>query len=407
MVTLFLLALAFHLTLVISRGGGFWNRYTFDSVATHGRRGWDFYAVYQAGHNALHGHSVYRQNPDVEIVVPWHTPYRYLPVLAYIIGVPLQALESRDALILWMIIVDLLLIGCALHSWRRYGEWRGVLAASMWLLFTPYYLEFYLGQFTFVQTVFIYGMLIALENESGGGALDLWWQASLLWKHNTLLLTPLMLRLRRWKALLGMAALSLLSAVYLWVDPLAWKAFRGNFLSGAPTHRLGDHGARQWLFSISAALFPQLSDQGHLLIQGIWVASIVSISLIATSRARRDRAPELFCLWIASFFLVYHDVWEHHYVMLVPIYVVLYQRMRSWPLLVLYLITAVWTPYVLMDPQGLAAYHMPMRWTSLDPPILDVLYHASKALPTLLLWGYLVRSTLLETFFEEQRCSIR
>jgi hypothetical protein len=68
----------------------------------------------------------------------------------------------------------------------------------------------------------------------------------------------------------------------------------------------------------------------------------------------------------------------------------LYRRSRSRGLLGLYALIAVWTPYVFIDPQGLAAYHAPLRWTPLEPRALDVLYHASKALPALLLWGYII-----------------
>ena len=49
------LAVAFHLSMLLSWRLGLWNRFTFDSTATHGRRGWDFYALYQAGRNVLTG----------------------------------------------------------------------------------------------------------------------------------------------------------------------------------------------------------------------------------------------------------------------------------------------------------------------------------------------------------------
>lgn len=403
--TLFVLALAFHLSLVISQGGGFWNRYTFDSVATHGRRGWDFYALYQAGHNALHGCSVYQQDPNlVDIVVPWHTPYRYLPIVAYLLGFPFQALDPHSALIVWMTLVDLLVVGCALYSWRRYGGWSGLIAAVMWLLFTPYYLEFYLGQFNVVQAVLIFGMLIALESGPGWVALGRWWLASLLWKHNTLLFAPLMVRLRRWRALVIAALSVLLSALYLYLHPVAWQAFRNNLFSGPPAHRLGDLGGRQLIFSLGSCSFPNLSSGVHWLSQLVWVGLIVLTSVLATFLAGTDCGVELLCLWTAAFFLIYHDVWEHHYVLLVPVYVVIYQRTRHWLLLLLYTLTALWTPYILIDPQGLAAYHIPMRWTALQPSIIDVAYHASKALPTLVLWGYLVRRLLSRRFSRGRTC---
>jgi hypothetical protein len=62
--------------------------------------------------------------------------------------------------------------------------------------------------------------------------------------------------------------------------------------------------------------------------------------------------------------------------------------------LVVWALIAIWTPYRLVDPVGLAAYHAPMRWTPLAPPLVDVLYHASKAAPTLALFAWLVRGLL-------------
>ena len=76
--------------------------------------------------------------------------------------------------------------------------------------------------------------------------------------------------------------------------------------------------------------------------------------------------------------------------MLLPVFVSLYRRRKSRTVLLLYALIAIWTPYGLIDPQGMAAYHMPMRWTPLQPRVLDVLYHAAKALPTLALWSYIL-----------------
>jgi hypothetical protein len=90
--------------------------------------------------------------------------------------------------------------------------------------------------------------------------------------------------------------------------------------------------------------------------------------------------------------LIYHHVWEHHYVMLLPVYVMLFRRSGSRTILILYALVAVWTCYVLVDPRGVAAIHAPMRWTPLEPRVLDVWYHACKAVPVLGLWAYIVRS---------------
>src|SRR3712207_8101255 len=54
----------------------------------------DFFAVYQAGYNAKEGESVYLYNEGV--ATPYSYPFRYLPFIAYIIGIPLTFLRSEE-----------------------------------------------------------------------------------------------------------------------------------------------------------------------------------------------------------------------------------------------------------------------------------------------------------------------
>jgi hypothetical protein len=55
----------------------------------------DFFAVYQAGYNAKLGESVYLYNEGV--ATPYSYPFRYLPFIAYIIGIPLTFLKPFAA----------------------------------------------------------------------------------------------------------------------------------------------------------------------------------------------------------------------------------------------------------------------------------------------------------------------
>jgi len=387
------LAILFHLSLLVSWRVGFWNRFTFDSTATRGTRGWDFYALYQAGHNVLSGVSAYESDGDkIEVVAPYYTPFRYLPISAYTLGVLLNLLSPLWAFRLWVATTELVLLGCAFLSWRAARDANeGTILAVMWLCFTPYYLEIYLGQFSVVQGALILLMMLCAIRPPLGWRYDLAWVASLLWKQNTGLFLPLFLRLRRWRGL-GLGALAVLvsSLPYFILYPSALSAFLGNLRSGAPSAQLGNLGMRQFLYSAASALMPRLSPATHQALQQAWVLAVLGIGLYLTMR---DAHPDILlhlCLWTTTYFLVYHQVWEHHYVLLLPVLVMLYRRTRSWTMLGLYVLIAIWTPYVLIDPQGLAAYHAPMRWTPLEPRSLDALYHASKALPTLALWGYII-----------------
>ncbi len=386
-------ALLFHLSLLASWRMGFWNRFTFDATATHGRRGWDFYAVYQAGHNVLTGVSVYESDDDkIEVVVPRYTPYRYLPVMAYTLGVALNQVPPLWAFRLWVMITEFVLLGCAYVSWRLVrGHVCGAILASMWLCFTPYYLEIYLGQFSLVQAGFVFLMMLATLRPTLESLFDGAWVVSLLWKQNTALFWPIFVRLRRWRALgWAMLAVAATSIPYFVLYPSALSAFAGNFRFSPPSHQLGNLGVRQFLFSLLSATWPDLSSSTQRGIQVAWVAGIAIGGLWLTLRQRPLDVLLSLCFWTTTYFLVYHDVWEHHYVLLLPVFVFLYHRTGSWTVLAFYALVAIWTPYILIDPTGWAGYHAPMRWTPLEPRILDVVYHASKAVPTLVLWGYIV-----------------
>jgi hypothetical protein len=389
---LLILALCVHASIFTSRPVGFWQRFTFDSVATQGRKGWDFFAIYQAGHNALTGVSVYESDNDkIDVVAPLYTPYRYLPFLATTLGVLLNALPPVTALKLWMVISEAIYVLCIVLAWRRAkGGARGATVAIVWLLFTPYYLELYLGQFNVAQAALLLVMLLQVGHASPAWPQGLAWGASLLLKPHSGLLAPALLRARRWRVLgIGAAVVLVTSAPYMMLHPTAVGAFMRNFSASAPAPQLGNLGARQLLFSTLSALEPALSPAAHVAAQNLWVALVLVMALGLTFLPRRVDLLELSCFWLATYFLLYHHVWEHHYILLLPVFTVLYLRLGAWPTLAFYLPIALWTPYLLIDPGGRAAIDESMRWTFLEPRWVDVLYHASKALPALLLWIYL------------------
>ena len=389
-------AVLFHVSLLIPWSQRLWNRFTFDSTVTRGSRGWDFYALYQAGRNVIDGISVYESDDEkVAVVVPRRTPFRYLPLSARTLGVWLNSLPPLWAFRLWTVIVELVLLGCAGLSWRIADcREQGAVLVSMWLLFSPYYLELYLGQFSVIQAALIYALVHGAARGELGWRRDIAWIASLLWKQNTAVFAPVYIRLRRWRALLVAAAVILASTVPYFVrHPGAFAAFSDNFVSGPPSHQLGNLGVRQFIYSLTSAMVPALSQTQHALLQGVWVGIAICASLLVTVRSE-PRPMLLLCLWTATYFIAYHDVWEHHYVMLLPIYVSLYRLSGTRTILWLYALTALWSPYLLLDPSGAAALYPSMRWTPFEPPILDVIYHGTKALPALGLWGHVAKRLL-------------
>jgi hypothetical protein len=401
-------AILVHLLMLISWRTGTLNPLFFDATVTHGVRGWDFYALYQAGHNVLTGHSAYESAADrIDMVIPGgtYTPFRYLPVTAYTVGALFNLVPPRWAYRLWVAFTELTLLACLALTWKRVqNPDRRARLTAMWLCYTPYTLELYMGQFSFVQGTFVFVMLILALRGAGSRAVALgaslgWkydgaWIGSVLWKQNTALFAPLMMRLKRWRAL-GLLALlvSATSLPYFLLYPGSLDAFLRNFRGEPPWFQLGNLGFRQLMFDAMWSLGDVLHIEfpGAAYVVAGWgaVALFVGLALALLWLDRRPDVVHHLSLWMAAYFLIYHHVWEHHYVMLLPVLVVLMMRQESVLLWALYLVLALPTPFYLIDPRGQVAVLDAMRWTPIRPLWQDLLYHASKAIPALALYGWL------------------
>jgi hypothetical protein len=398
-------AILVHLFILVSWRTGTLNPLFFDATVTHGVRAWDFYALYQAGHNVLTGHSAYQSDGAViEVVIPGgtYTPFRYLPLSAYSLGVLLNAVPPRWAYRLWVAFVEGVLLACIVLTWHTATDPnKRARLAAMWLLYTPFYLELYMGQFSFVQGALVFVMLVLALREQIKWPFDLAWVGSVLWKQNTALFLPLMIRLRRWRALLLLALLITLTAVpYFALVPGSLDAFLGNFRGEPPWFQLGNLGFRQLVFdaqwSLGDVLGLEWPARSYQVVQWTVVALIVGVGLALLVLDPCPNALLHTCLWTTAYFLIYHHVWEHHYVMLLPVLVALAIRPpaasgpRESPLLwALYALLALPTPLAAIDPHGQVAVLDAMRWTPIRPLWQDLWYHSSKSLPALVLYGWL------------------
>jgi hypothetical protein len=404
-------AILVHLLMLVSWRTGTLNPLFFDAVVTHGVRGWDFYALYQAGHNVLTGHSAYESDGRaIEMVIPGgtYTPFRYLPVSAYTVGALLNLVPPIWAYRLWVAFTEGTLLACvALTGWAVRDPDRRARLAAMWLCYTPYYLELYMGQFSFVQGALVFAMLVlalraATARARIGWPFDGAWIASVLWKQNTALFAPLMVRLRRWRALAGATVLAALTSIpYFVLYPGSLDAFLRNFRGEPPWFQLGNLGFRQLVFdamwSLGDVLGIEIPQAAYVGAQWAVAALFLALPLALLLLDRRPDATLHLCLWMTTYFLIYHHVWEHHYVMLLPVLVILTMRSQSslmmrresWLLWAIYLLLALPTPFYGIDPKGQVAVLDAMRWTPIRPLWQDLLYHASKAVPALFLYAWL------------------
>ena len=92
---------------------------------------------------------------------------------------------------------------------------------------------------------------------------------------------------------------------------------------------------------------------------------------------------------MTTYFLAYKDVWEHHYVFLLPVLIALYLRNSDLRLLCIYVALALPTPFVFFDIQ-------PGVYGPIDPErtwdaAMSVIYRSAKLAPTVALWIYIAR----------------
>lgn len=391
-----ILAIAVHLTMLAS-----WRQVWqgllvplfFDAQILSGGRGLDFYAVYQAGSNILHGVDVYEADPAlIPHSTPHFTPFRYLPVMGYLLGAALNLLDPLNAYRLWVLSIEAVLLGCIYLTWRMVPD-RNLFArlAAMWLAFTPFYLELFMGQFSFVQGTFVFLMMVEILHKGRPVRLfDAAWIASLLWKINTVLFIPMLIRLRRLSMLFWAAALVAATTVpYFVIYPQHLGDFiRGNLGETVAGHQLGNLGFRQLVFETLTVAWPSLSAEGHQFLQAFVVVMVLGLPLLLTALDPKLDVIDHLSLWWTAFFLASPQVWEHHYVMLWPVLVVAYWRTRSPLIAVIYLLLAIPTPFYFIGlSEAVAADHR-LRWLPIEPAWKGLFQHASKALPSVLLYSY-------------------
>ena len=378
--------------------------YFFDATVLSGGRGLDFYSVYQAGYNARHGQDIYEGDPSrVHVVVPYFTPYRYLPPMAYTVGAALSLVAPLRAYEIWVVTVELTLLACvaATYWYTRYDLDLLARLAAMWLVFTPYYLELFMGQFSLVQGALVFAMLLAATTIASGQAspadpssrpgrwFDAVWIGSVLWKINTIVFIPVQFRLRRWRALVaGAVVVAGLTLPYFVVFPAHWSDFiNNNFGSTVAGHELGNLGFRQLVYETLsvAGASPLVQRIAQLAVVGV----VAVLALLLTLLPRQARITTLLSLWLTAFFLISPQVWEHHYVMLLPVLVIAYRQRPNWQVAGLWLLLALPTPFGFTSLQSTIAANHDLRAFALQPVWALLLQHASKAVPAVLLFAYL------------------
>lgn len=389
------LGIAVHLLFLLSLRFGWLNPLFNDTCHRFGPGG-DFFSIYAAGVKARAGESVYTVGGHVP-TVPYAYAFRYAPLVAYTLGAALSALPAIAAYALWLIACELALLRnirltLALAPDRRTGQ----VAASLWLLFTPYYLELFVGQFTFITASLVFWAYLGWRDGNRRKA-DWLWAAAVWLKMMPLLYLPVVLLRGRGKVALATGlTLAGSSIAYFCFYPQDWGVFAGTNATETPAGHAGNLGLMAFLYhavgerqgAYSLARAAVLAGVGAAL---AWLTWRACQTVRRQSRDAEGRMLALYAGCSATYLLAYKDVWEHHYVLLLPPLALLALRRESkWLWLPPFLISALPGLFALYDLPGIGYNEDPQVYWR---PATSLLHHAGKPVAALwLMTGLLAQS---------------
>jgi hypothetical protein len=287
----------------------------YHDVAQTAGPGADFFALYHAGVSAGRGRSVYEAG-EAPATTPYYYPYRYLPITAQTVGRLAASLRPAAALLLWISITELVLAIFAVAVWRAF-EWtfKGLAAVAILLLSAPYWLELYMGQFTFVATTLTCIAVLQRGARAGASVPTLLLTAGSLLKVFPLVVLPALLRSRpaRVTAALTVAVVVGTNLPLFVTDSGSGDAFWSkNFLGEPVGLDAGNHGLLYIVYLLGKMAWGDwhLPTWGALTI--LWRLAVLGATTGIVLRARAARVETSSALLLIAHFISYFQVWEHH-----------------------------------------------------------------------------------------------
>lgn len=360
--------------------------------------GTDFFAFYSAGLHLLQGQGAYGHGPGFG--------FRYHPLMAALVGVTLSPLPRGVAYALYVVILE----GCFFYVFWRLGAFvktpRSLLAARVILVFfTPYYLEVYMGNFSFVAAVILLAAFRHLQTDRKVAAFGLL-AASIIVKPVGLVFLPYLFVRKHYRAVAILVVGIVLAAVpFFRLDPGSFRSFVQINLSAVPAAGWVVHGGNQGLHGLLTGLctrasgiataelstFAQLPDPCR------WMLLALPVALVAVSGAvswkKRANLPLALFLWSAVYLLGYKDVWEHSYSFSVFCFIWLYAANVLSPKLVMTfaILAALPTAFALYDvPLPPGPFDPEHHWSA---PVA-FLHHATRSVPFLICYVLVVVACL-------------
>jgi len=369
-------------------------------------QGIDFFAFYQAGNNVLNGIDCYAV-PD-PLTVPYMFPYRYLAYFAYSFGAlfnlapPIQAYWIWVGIVLvcvWLAAIRTRSVSKTLH--RKDWEWR--IGASMWFVFSPIYIELYLGQVTLMAAILMFFALTStslVKGQRGNWTLTAFWTMGSLMKLIPFLIAPVLVGAGRARAVLAGV---LVFVIGVFAVPAGLESL--EYFLGFNTPQLTQVTPYVGNHSLKMLIYYLLGEPGadFSAITGLLFGLFFLITFVATLYSRD--------LWICAglfsilYFFIMFDVWEHHYTFLLPLLVLAWLRGHHED-------RSRWVPLILVLVMSIPMLPIVEFLSGIDPvlhpinmePIWLIVYHGSKVIPALIfyVWLYMMafRSPRVESLEE-------
>lgn len=350
--------------------------------------GADFFQFYQSGYDARQGWSIYQaRTPEAPrgLVVPYQYGNHYPPFVAYAIGVPLSFLRPWTAYWTWVALQVAVTWFIALWSYQLADRPSvGCAAAAMWLAYTPWYVDAYMGQINILMAAGLFGLVLAYERDRPWRGATVYTVLTVI-KLFPLLFAPVFARFREWRTLLLCAAGLVLTFVpYFAFRPDDWRFF----LNWAGATDVSPLAITSGNLGLKVLLFHLTHSQAFVRMVGY---AFVGVSLMVTFVSPSRDLRLYIGLWVCTFFFIQTFVWEHHYMILVPVLVLLYLREPRPVFLVFFAWLAVPTLFVFFDvPElGRRVYPEP-RWAQWQ----ILAYHTWKLIPVFGLYGLIMGALL-------------
>jgi len=370
---------------------GWLNSFFYDTQYLVGQ-GADFFSYYQAGHNVLNGLDCYAL-PD-PLVVPYLYVYRYLPYFAFSFGVIINLAPPISAYWIWISILTGSVWLAAFQTLSvakklNRPDWEAFVGMGMWFMFTPIYIELYVGQVTLIAGILMFFALTTRSLVDGlkkRGTMVISWTIAALTKTIPYLISPVLLAAGRVRTVLVAILVTIVAIVVVpegleslqyFVD---FNSARNSWITPYP----GDQSLKMLLYYLFGE---QSRDVAGLTI--LLVVIFLGLASFATLYSRDVWS----CagLFSVSYFFIMLDVWEHHYTFLIPLLVLAWIRggpkdRARWVPVLLALVMSIPALPVVQFFSGIGAGVHPIEWG----PVWQIIYHSSKVVPALIFYVWLL-----------------